>query len=135
MEDQKRIWRNEEGACSTYNVDLCYLNLKGIQPFPVSASLKISVIKIQQCSDSIAVPPDIPCLIIYKDSVDMCFPPTHPQTKHLMYASPLIQFISFLFLHSSSSLLIFLIQADTSDKGPSKQQPFSHCLPVLIPHQ
>lgn len=135
MEDQKRIWRNEERACSTYNVNLCYLNLKGNQPFPVRASFKNSVIKIQQCSDSFAIPPDIPCLIIYRDIVDMRFPPTHPQTKHLMYASPLIQLISFLFLHSSLSLLIFLIQADTSDKGPSKQQPFIHCLPFLIPHQ
>lgn len=51
-----------------------------------------------------------------------------------MYDSPRIQLISFLFLHSSLSCPIFLIQADISDKGPSKLQQFIHCLLVLIIH-
>lgn len=117
------------------NADMCYLNLKRNQPFPFRAILKNSVIKIQQCSDSIAIPPDISCLNIYKEIVAIFFAPTHTHiTTHLMYDSPLIQLISFLFLHSSLSCLIFLIQADISDKGPSKLWQFIHCLAILITH-
>lgn len=124
----------KERVCSTYNVDQLYLHFKS-QLCPLKAICRNSALKIQQCSDSTALVPDTKWLIIYTEIEDILFSPdTHPFSKRLMYDSSLSQLISSLSLHPCLSCLIFLIQADISDKGPSKLQQFIHCLPVLITH-